>query len=382
MRELALAAVLASCVPGPGGLDAGESYQLPRGVWNIAMTQDGDDVSVFTLERNFVTGLAEVGYGTWTPSGGFSPRIVFGEYSAKFGASVDAVPRGARLVGLSDFRKPDERIVTRNGIQLFRGQEIGLSCEGTQSSRTAVYPDGGAMLAKTARDNCGPLHCYHIVLMSTNVDGGRSCPLAGLDETEVSSVLGGSGLIQLHPSLQVASLDDVIFFEWGSDGQRLRHVSDAGYLTGVSPFWPTTLRYPTRVSSTYSTKNYKQYDPSGIPYYYTWESAGVVRYETPFSQYMHRVDVLTEVPTGVIVGGMFFTPDQPNRQESIGVLVDTSGTQALGTFLRRRDGRSGAPNVYVEGQYFLIQTWQQFGPDDRFHGYAEIEQFDLVPIEP
>lgn len=83
----------------------------------------------------------------------------------------------------------------------------------------------------------------------------------------------------------------------------------------------------------------------------------------------------------MIVGGHVNVPEHRQR-DRIGVLVDKTGMRALGTFVRRRDGRTGAPNVYVEGQYFYIDVGMRGGPDDRVHAYADIEQLDLVPIEP
>lgn len=250
----------------------------------MAITQDGDQVSVFTLERNFETGLAEVGYGSWTPSAGFSARRVFGTYSAKFGGSVGPVPRGARIYGLSDFRAPDERVVTRRGIQLFRGQEIGLTCSGLHGAEAVVYPDGNAMLVKTNQENCGRLQCPHLVFMSTDIDGGRSCPLEGLSETDVNpETPRGGGLISLHPSMRVAAMDNIDFFQWGSDGQRLGHALDGG-IFGRAQFWPTTERVPTRVDN--KIADIFRSTDGGI-YYYSWEDAGIVRYDTPFSKYMH-----------------------------------------------------------------------------------------------
>jgi hypothetical protein len=353
-------------------------YQFPRGVWSLDMTQDGDEVALFTLERNFETGLAEIGYGTWAPGSGFSPRTVFGSYSAKFGGSVFSVPRGANIRGLSDFRSPDERLVTKAGIQRFGGREIGLTCDGTHETSAAVYPDGSGLLAKTHRENCGPLHCRFVVFMSTNVDGGRSCPLEGLSAEEVGADFVLGRLI-LHPNMRVAGMANVTFFSWDEGGRRLAYVIDAGVRVGK--FWPTTERPPTRVESQYANGFGRQYDETGVPYFYTWEDAGVVRHEAPFAPYMNEVWQLVEVPTGVIVQGVRFAPPgSPAREIPVGILVDKTGSRVLGKFRRRSDGRELAPNVYVEGQYFYIWTTRRGGPDERWHGFAEIEAHDFVPL--
>lgn len=352
----------------------------------MADSQEGTDVIVYMLERNFDTGLAEIRRGSWTPGGGIHRGVSFGSYSAAFGGTLGAHPRGAVVDGLSDDRAPDIRVVTKQGLAAFPNGEVAFTCEGTLGTYLSVYLDGGLTVFKSADEHCGPLQCNHLLGVSPQVDGGRICFLNDLNYDDVGDSRSRVWF-DVHPAVRIVGIANYPFVEFDAQGRTLRYAKsggDSGVELTSSPFWPNDVRVPTRVKNEFATKYPEYEDVTGVPYYYSWIDGGIERSPTPFAKYMTRVTRITALPTGVVVEGLRGTGQKPKASEWVGVLLDPTGETVLGTFRRTLDGDECVPNAFVEGRYFNLRTilgvrWEV---DDRFHAELLTIECDFVPIQP
>jgi hypothetical protein len=188
-----LSAIVASC-SSPGSLpDAGQVRSLdvrfPAGAWQVLVQQEGEVVGVYTWERNFDSGLAEVGRSTWSPSTGLGEKRVFGAHLAPFGGSfLPGTGSAVAVTGLAGGRAlEDVRFVGRNGMILFAGGEIATTCSGQGDFSFVGHADEGtdAVWLNWRGVRCQPAaRCrgfHSSVTWGSTVDGGVACLLDGFE---------------------------------------------------------------------------------------------------------------------------------------------------------------------------------------------------------
>lgn len=360
------------CVAAVARPDAGEeTIRFASGTWQVEVRQEGLEVGIYTLERNFDTGLAEVGRSTWMPSGGVSEKQLFGVYPAPFGGKfIGGSGSVVGVVGVGGSRtKVDIRFVSSSGLVRFRGQEEAVSCDSDGSLYTFSGSDDHVVwMSWLDARTCLPTQkrCSGPNFWGSQLDGGDVCLMGEFqfpDTTEFARV-------EFHPWRRIAGYRDLAFVAWDENGSLISYATDAG-VSRFAKFWPTIEGDPTRLGGLLTVVD------GGVVgglFRWRWTDAGVVQTGTPISRWMDDVDYLIEVPSGVIVQGRQALGLNDSRSAFRSVLVDRSGERVLGEF-------RGLPTVFVEGKYYRVLRSQEGGSDGRRHAVVTVELADLIPID-
>jgi hypothetical protein len=357
-----------------------------RETHELALSQGAGFVSVYALDWSREPDTIDITYGIWTPSSGFSQRRKFGSGSSRFFGSVSGFSGGAIVDGLDELRRRPLRIATPDGLASFGGNEIAVVCDTPEAKFRASHFEGVSNLFIQHGGACIRGGCGTFALISSEFDGGSACPLRGLDVP-----LEQDGFVTqrffVHPSLRVAGYAGLSFVEWDQRGVVVRtSQDDQGFDLGQ--FWPSPARPPTRLRYVFdggdSSTSRSDFSNGRVSLSVWLPDGGVMQEHPVFVPLVEWVSWMRELPTGVVVDGRrSVAPTAPLLDRSIALLVNHEATKVLGQFRTRSDGWPLAPNIYVEGQYFLARTSLQQGTDVDPRNFSSVEfiPIELVPIE-